>query len=158
MKPLTMLLFPLIALAPAVGRAQTSEPVGATGAPQATQIRDRAALERLLGNSGLTLQWISWDERGEATADYSTDLLRLKGRQVAANGRGRLELDGVVTEIGRDHFTFIGRIDIIDTPDLGRACHREGPMTFRITQNRRYWRLQEMEVCDGLTDYVDIYF
>ena len=31
-------------------------------------------------------------------------------------------------------------------------------MTFRVTQNRKYWRLQQMEVCDGLTDYVDIYF
>jgi len=157
-KFMKMLIIPLIALMPATGQAQTSEPSGKAVAPEETQIQDRAAFERLLGNSGITLQWISWDRRGPVTADYSSNLLRLQGSQTAADGQGRLELDGVVSRIGRDFFTFVGRIDIIDTPDIGRACHREGEMTFRITQNRKYWRLQQMEVCDGLTDYVDIYF
>jgi hypothetical protein len=42
----------------------------------------------------------------------------------------------------------------------GSPCVRTGPMTFAITQNRRYWRLQEphMVSCDGSTDYVDIFF
>jgi hypothetical protein len=35
---------------------------------------------------------------------------------------------------------------------------RDGSYEFRITGRRRYWRLQQMEQCDGLTDYVDIYF
>ena len=51
-----------------------------------------------------------------------------------------------------------GRIAIIDTPDPGRQCIRNGPMRFAVTQNRPYWRLREFEWCDGLTDYVDIYF
>jgi hypothetical protein len=135
--------------------AQTPTPAP-TALPARTVIKDRAALQRLLGNEGVTLQWISWDQRGDLTADYRTDLLRLHGGQSAAGGA--LTLDGVVTEIGADSFTFVGRIDIRDTPDAGRACRREGEMTFAITQNRKYWRLQQMEVCDGLTDYVDIYF
>jgi len=35
---------------------------------------------------------------------------------------------------------------------------RSGPMEFLVTQDRKYWRLQDMVACDGLTDYVDIYF
>ena len=41
----------------------------------------------------------------------------------------------------------------------GKPCAREGAMTFKITGKRRYWRLQEMNnPCDGVTDYVDIFF
>lgn len=125
---------------------------------ESTLIKDRAALARLLGSSGMTLQWISWDKRGTLNVDYTKPLLRLTGEQTDPNGKGRLELDGVVTEIGPDYFWFSGRILISGTPDGDRFCERDGEMTFRVTQNRKYWRLQEMEVCDGLTDYVDIYF
>lgn len=126
--------------------------------PASTLVKDRAAFERLLGNSGVTLQWIGWDRRGTLTADHGGDLLRLRGGQAAASGAGALAIDGVVTEVGADYFIFVGRIDVTDTPDVGRDCRREGEMTFRVTQNRQYWRLQQMEVCDGLTDYVDVYF
>lgn len=127
-------------------------------APARTEVQDSAALVRLIGNSGVTLQWIGWDQRGALQADYKDGLLRLSGGQADPHGKGRLEVDGVVTRIGPDYFWFTGRIAITDTPDSGRFCERDGEMSFRITQNRKYWRLQEMEVCDGLTDYVDVYF
>ena len=76
----------------------------------------------------------------------------------ARTGAGRLELDGDVVSIGAGSFTFRGHIAITDTPDPGRYCVRDGEFEFRITGSRRYWRLQQMEQCDGLTDYVDIYF
>ena len=123
-----------------------------------TIINDRTAFQRLLGNSGISLQWISWETRGNLVADYSTDLLRLHGGQSTPDGKGKLVIDGVVTRIDASEFTFVGRIDMTDAPDIGRHCVRDGEMTFRVTQNRKYWRLQQMEVCDGLTDYVDIYF
>jgi len=63
-----------------------------------------------------------------------------------------------VLSIDSTSFTFRGQISILDTPDRGRNCLRDGTYEFRVTQRRRYWRLQQMEVCDGLTDYVDIYF
>ena len=69
-----------------------------------------------------------------------------------------LTLDGTVTQIASDRFTFDGTIRIRNAPDAGRDCVRTGPMLFQVTQNRKYWRLQNMEQCDGLTDYVDIYF
>ena len=83
---------------------------------------------------------------------------RLRAAQAQAGGPGRLSLDGTVTEVGRDWFTFRGTIRITDTPDPGRKCEAMKDWRFAVTQNRRYWRLREFEWCDGLTDYIDIYF
>ena len=123
-----------------------------------TAVEDPTALARLRRNSGVTLQWISWEYRGRVAVTDRGGVVHLAGSQVERGGRGRLELDGDVVAISRDRFTFRGRIAITDTPDAGRNCLRDGDYEFRITGRRRYWRLQEMEVCDGLTDYVDIYF
>ena len=123
-----------------------------------TIVTDQAAMARLTGNSGVTLQWISWDYRGRVEVRTRGGFVHLTGSQIARDGPGRLTLDGHVLEIGSTSFTFRGRIAITDTPDAGRNCVRDGDFEFRVTGRRRYWRLQEMEVCDGLTDYVDIYF
>jgi hypothetical protein len=121
----------------------------------ATIVASPDALTRLRHNSGITLQWISWDYRGRLQVSDRGDVVHLTGGQT---GAGRLELDGDVVSIGPDAFTFHGRIVIRDAPDPGRACVRDGNFEFRITGQRHYWRLQQMEQCDGLTDYVDIYF
>ncbi len=142
-----ILLLSLLAAAPA--------PAESAGR---TVVTDPAALARLRRNSGLTLQWISWDYRGRVQVSERGGRVHLNGSQAARGGPGRLTLDGDVVEIGPTSFTFRGRIVIADTPDAGRNCVRDGSYEFRITGRRRYWRLQEMEVCDGLTDYVDIYF
>jgi len=124
--------------------------------PDATIVRDPAALARLRGNSGVTLQWIGWEQRGVANVGGEA-LITLTPRQRSADGVGELSLDGVVTEIGADYFIFLGRIEILDTPDRGRTCDRAGRWRFAITENRKYWRLREFEWCDDLTDYIDIY-
>lgn len=124
-----------------------------------TIVSDQAALDRLRGNSGITLQWIGWDDRGQLEVTQPAATIYLRGSQTAGDGTGKLSLDGTVTDISSDRFSFDGTITIIDTPDAGRDCVRSGPMLFQVTQNRKYWRLQNMEACgDGLTDYVDIYF
>lgn len=127
---------------------------------QRTIVNDQAALARLRSNSGVTLQWISFESpaRGHIRVSDVAGRVHLSGTQVQRGGAGRLELDGDVVEISPRSFTFRGRIAITDTPDPGRECLRDGTYEFRITGRRRYWRLQQMEQCDGLTDYVDIYF
>jgi hypothetical protein len=123
-----------------------------------TVVDDAAALQRLRRNSGMTLQWISFGRvrRGHVRVTERNGVVHLSGSQ-RGNG-GEVTLEGDVLSIGPRSFRLAGAITIRDTPDRGRLCEREGEFEFRVTQNRRYWRLQQMTVCDGLTDYVDIYF
>ena len=123
-----------------------------------TVVDDAAALRRLRRNSGITLQWIDFGRvpRGHVRVTDRGGLVHLSGSQ-RGNG-GEVTLEGDVVSIGPSSFRLAGNITIRDTPDRGRVCVREGEFEFRVTQNRRYWRLQQMTVCDGLTDYVDIYF
>lgn len=139
---------------PPVAGVPAARPVASSSA---TRVLDRAALERLLANKGVTLQWLDWITRGTAHARWEGETLRLTAAQ-ARSGSGRLFVDGVVEEIGADYFTFRGTIRIEDTPDAGRRCEKDKSWHFAVTQNRPYWRLREFEWCDGLTDYIDIYF
>ena len=138
--------------------------IAAPAAPPAlgerTIVNDRTALARLRRNSGVTLQWISFESpgRGYVVAQMNGGLLHLSGSQTARSGPGRVTLDGDVIRINPRSFFFRGRIVITDAPDRGRNCVREGTYEFRATGTRRYWRLQDIEACDGLADYVDIYF
>jgi hypothetical protein len=125
-----------------------------------TIVTDPAALNRLRRNSGITLQWISFETpgRGHVVARLRDGLLHLSGFQTARTGGGRVTLEGDVLRIEARSFIFHGRIVITDAPDPGRNCVRDGTYEFRATGTRRYWRLQDIEACDGLADYVDIYF
>jgi hypothetical protein len=136
--------------------AQTPPPVPG----ERTIVNDRTALGRLRRNSGITLQWISFETaaRGHVVAQMNGGLLHLSGSQRAHGGPGRVTLDGDVLRINPRSFVFRGRIVITDTPDRGRNCVRDGIYEFRATGQRRYWRLQDFEACDGLADYVDIYY
>lgn len=126
----------------------------------ATQINHRPTYEKILGNSGISLQWISFygAERGTLTAMEKGGLLKLSGKQKKDGQSGSLELNGAVIEVNEDSFIFDGTITIKGTPDVARTCIKTGRSKFGVTQNRKYFRLREFEWCDQLTDYVDIYF
>jgi hypothetical protein len=136
--------------------AQQGQAGGALAPVQKTQINDQAAYERLLNNSGVTLQWLWSAKRGKMNAIDDNDVVRLEGTQ--ANFEGTLKVKGEVVSIGRDSFVLRGTILILDAPDKGRRCERTGDYEFKATGKRKYWRLQQMEACGGLTDYVDIYY
>lgn len=137
---------------------QATPPVASAPLPFATRILDPAAAARLRANKGVTVQWIGWNDRGTASVTDNAGTLTLRAAQAQPDGPGRLLLDGTVSEIGADYFVFDGTIRITDTPDAGRRCEATKIWHFAVTQNRPYWRLREFEWCDGLTDYVDIYF
>ncbi len=121
-----------------------------------TRVLDAAAAERLFGNSGVTLQWIGWDERGRVwiAVDEAGNWWLTAEQQ----GNGSLKLEGRISEIGSDYFLFDGEVSISGAPDVDRYCEANKQWRFAITQNRQYWRLREFEWCDRLTDYIDIYF
>ena len=139
-------------------------PAPASGAPEPsypgeeTKVLSRTDADRLLHNKGMTLQWIDWNTRGTAVVSPGDGLWQLRGAQSEAAGSGRLFLDGALLEIGEGYFTFRGTIRITDTPDPGRRCEADKTWHFAVTQDRPYYRLREFEWCDGLTDYIDIYF
>ena len=137
-------------------QAPAQQAGGALAPVQKTQINDQAAYERLLNNSGVTLQWLWSAKRGKMNAIDDNDVVRLEGTQ--ANHEGTLKVKGEVVSIGRDSFVLRGTILILDAPDKGRRCERTGDYEFKATGKRKYWRMQQMEACGGLTDYVDIYY
>ena len=146
----------LLAASPAA--SAVAAPPAEPQAAERTIVRNPAALARLRRNSGITLQWISFESpaRGHVLVSERGGLVHLRGSQ--SGDGGELRLDGDVLSIDTASFTFRGEISIVGTPDADRNCLRDGTFEFRVTQRRRYWRLQQMEACDGLTDYVDIYF
>ncbi|WP_374407936.1 hypothetical protein [Pelagerythrobacter sp.] len=163
--PLALALAACTAASPPV--EGTPPPPAASPAPEAsasepagpTRILNQDAAYRLRNNSGVTLQWIDWDRRGDARVTVGPDgVWRLSAAQSAPDGPGRVSVEGRVTEIGADYFLLDGRVTISDTPDVGRQCSDDRVWRFGVTQGRKYWRLREFEWCDSLTDYVDIYF
>ncbi len=144
------------------------EPPPATGSPVTpplltrTEVDSAEALEKLKNARGMTLQWISWDYMGPVAVSDNSGVIRISASQSARTGDGKASMLGDIVRITDNEFIFRGRITIIDTPDTGRECVLDsataGDQTFAITQNRPYWRLRNFEWCDGLTDYVDIYF
>ncbi|WP_240310846.1 hypothetical protein [Altererythrobacter sp. ZODW24] len=121
-------------------------------------ILDQTKATMLRENTGITLQWIDWDERGQVKVTVKENGVWLLSGVQTGSGPGTVILNGVVTEIGSDYFLLDGLVSIVDTPDIGRGCSDRKVWRFGITQGRQYWRLREFEWCDGLTDYIDIYF
>ena len=127
----------LAALALLFATASTAQ---APPAPERTIVHDQAALARLRRNSGITLQWISFEApaRGHVYVTNRRGLVHLRGSQ--RGGGGELTLDGDVLSIDARSFTFRGEISIVGTPDATRNCLRDGTYEFRVTGRRRYWR------------------
>lgn len=128
-----------------------------------TVINDRAAKAKLLGKHRLSLQWVSWDYFGSSVVREKNGILYIKGTQ---RGRGKskndfVTIDGVITEVSAKEFVFDGKITTsVSYINDGEPCERDGETTFKVTGNRRYWRMQNMlNPCTNVeTDYVDVYF
>lgn len=124
-----------------------------------TVINSASAKKMLLGKHRFSLQWISWDYFGIATVTDKKGVLYLKGEQKGRAADDYLTIDGIITQIDEREFTFNGKIVTkVSRINGGEPCPREGEMTFAITKNRRYWRLQDMRnPCEGVLDYVDVF-
>lgn len=125
-----------------------------------TVINDSAAKKMLLGKHRFSLQWISWERFGSATETEKNGVLYLKGEQRLKNSDDFVTVEGVITRVESKEFEFDGKIVTqVSHINNGERCERSGLMTFAITKNRKYWRLQQMDnPCDTVMDYVDIFF
>jgi len=127
---------------------------------EGTAVNDAAAAKMLLGKHMLSLQWISWDHFGAANVTNSRGVYRIKGEQKGRGNTDYLTIDGFITSIDEREFVFDGTIvSQVSHINGGAPCTREGEFVFKITGERKYWRLQQMDnPCDPVTDYVDVYF
>jgi hypothetical protein len=123
-------------------------------------VNDMAAKQMLVGAHRFSLQWISWDYFGKATVTERNGSLFIKGEQRGRGSDDYVTMDGVITRVDAKEFTFEGDIVTrVSHINNGEPCKRSGEMTFRVTGNRRYWRLQQMDnPCDEAADYVDVFF
>jgi acyl-CoA synthetase (AMP-forming)/AMP-acid ligase II len=129
-------------------------------AAEPTVIKNTFAAKELLGARKINLQWIGWEnwrEFGDLQVVDRNGTLYLKGQQT--KGEDYLKIDGEVVSIKAREFVFQGSvITRVSHNNNGKPCERYGKMLFKITQNRKYWRLQEMKSpCGTETDYVDIF-
>jgi len=116
---------------------------------------------RYTGEHVLTLQWIGTEDPGTCTFELETEgVFYVVGSQKNENG-DELSIDGTLTMQGNEHLLFNGVIKSkVDHLNNGEVCIRNGEYNFKATGKRKYWRLQEMDNCEGgnVVDYIDIYF
>jgi hypothetical protein len=125
-----------------------------------TIVDSPTAAKKLVGKHKLNLQWIgsdNWVEFGNLKVTDRQGLMLISGNQ--AKGEDYLHVNGKIVRIEDKQFTFQGKIVTqVSHMNKGAACERDGEMIFKITENRKYWRLQQMQSpCDIATDYVDIF-
>ena len=129
-------------------------------AQEKTKINDAKTKAMLLGRHKLSLQWISWDNFGIATVTEKLGIIGIEGQQKGRGNGDLLTIEGMIVSVDAKQFVFEGTIVTkVSHINSGKPCVRQGDFTFKATGKRRYWRMQEMDnPCDGVTDYVDIYF
>lgn len=114
------------------------------------------------GAHSLSLQWISWEELGEAEIrSLGDNTYSITGEQRNPDNNDYLKINGTLEPISDKKLIFEGTIESqISHLNQGEPCVKEGIKIFESTKNRKYWRMQDMENCEGgmVTDYVDIYF
>lgn len=118
----------------------------------------------LVGKHNITLQWIGWNIPGSAVIEKGdNDWYSIKARQESKTGYlivdGKLK-PGEISDGKILKLKFDGLIEYKEeTINNNKPCSKRGEQEFISTQGRKYWRLQNMLNCDGITtDYVDIYF
>lgn len=136
--------------------AQDEQPSLNNGASDSTSFEIRE------GTHYVSLQWISWDELGEAEIEYLGDnKYSIVGEQRNPDNNDYLKINGTLEPISDKKLIFEGIVESqIEHLNQGEPCLKEGPIIFESTKNREYWRMQDMENCEGgmVVDYVDIYF
>lgn len=113
-----------------------------------------------VGKHSFTLQWVGWEKPGTATITKKGGLYLIKGEHKNKAG-DYAKIDGTLKMVDARNLTFEGLIETkVSYVNNGEVCLRDGTYHFKATGTRKYWRLQEMDNCEGnnVVDYVDIFF
>lgn len=114
------------------------------------------------GKHSLSLQWISWEKMGEVEIKHLGDnKYSIEGEQRNQTNDDYLKIKGTLAPISEKELIFDGTVEHqISHLNQGQPCVKNGKQIFKSTKNRKYWRMQDMQNCEGgmVTDYIDIYF
>ncbi len=120
---------------------------------------DTVASEKA-GNHPISLHWIGWDKPGKATVTPAGNgWYTITGKQVK-DERNYLSIAGKIKRLSEKELEFDGTIETrVETIYGGEPCVRKGAQRFFGKGTRTYFRMQNMENCEGgnLVDYIDIY-
>lgn len=167
----TMVIALLVAAVPATIEAKKKKTTRKT--VQQEKYDYLSALERkVVGKHLLTMQWISWESYGSVDIKKEADgTLSCRGEQLARKctkgvEQGNIDnddyvkLDGTIEIVDKDHLVFTGEIRTkVYHINNGQEVLRSGTYNFVTKENRKYWRMQELDnPADNCADYVDIYF
>jgi hypothetical protein len=108
----------------------------------------------------ISLQWIGFDKPGDARiTKLENDWYTIKGEQTNSNNE-YLKIDGKLKKLNENQVAFEGTIiTFVKYNNDGKPCEKTGRQIFLKKGDRKYYRLQNMNNCEGgrLVDYVDIY-
>lgn len=114
-----------------------------------------------IGTHRLTLQWLDNTPSGKVVVTKNAKgQLEMKGEQRKGE-KDFVTIDGIITPIGEREFSFSGTIvTCANYINNGQVCEKKGNYTFKATGKRKFWRLQQMDNCEGnrVVDYVDVFF
>ena len=127
-----------------------------------SKVVDAQKAKIALGKHPLSLQWIGWEQPGTALiTDLGNGLYQIKGQQQAKTGSDFLRIDGLLQVVSERELLFNGTIENkVSFNNKGASCLRKGIFHFKAASGKKYWRLQEMQNCEGgmVVDYVDLYY
>ncbi|OKS87459.1 hypothetical protein RG47T_2920 [Mucilaginibacter polytrichastri] len=115
-----------------------------------------------MGSHSFSIQWISFNK-----ANAGAVMIKPLGRgkySIEGEQRDKRKNDYVTIkgsfEVAGSQLYFNGKIvSRVSYINNGKPCESNGPSVFNASGKRKYWRLQQMLNCDGIsTDYIDIFF
>lgn len=115
-----------------------------------------------VGTHAFTIQYLTFDKNSTPgkvmIRSIGKDEYSIEGEQKDKENN-YVTIKGTFLAKGRE-LKFNGKIvSKISYVNHGEPCERNGLVIFKASGQRKYWRLQQMLNCDGIsTDYIDIYF
>lgn len=115
------------------------------------------------GSHAFTIQWIAFDKNNKPgkviVKSIGENEYSIEGEQRDKTKNEYVTIKGTFIVVGR-LLKFNGKIvSRIADINSGKPCESNGLAVFKASGKRRYWRLQQMLNCDGMTtDYIDIFF
>jgi hypothetical protein len=115
-----------------------------------------------VGRHAFTIQYISFNKAEPGSVlikSIGENEYSIEGEQRDKSKNEYVTIKGTFLASGRI-LKFNGKIvSRISYVNNGQPCESNGLVLFKASGKRKYWRLQSMLNCDGVTtDYIDIFF